>query len=154
MSGRASQGLDSAERIFRLFLRKRGLRATPVRAAILQAILSRKDHFDADELFLDLRRQGLSVSRASVYRTLPLVIEAGLLNQIYSEDGHSLYERTYGREHHCHLRCLNCRRVVEFKSEEMDRLEKDLARRHGFKITAHQVEVYGLCPDCQGKSRD
>ncbi len=148
-----SERRPAAADIFRRFLRERGLRATPVRIAILQAILDHSGHFDVDELFLDLRRRNERISKASIYRTIPLLVEAGLINQIYFEDGRLHYEPVYGRDHHCHLRCSECRRVIEFKNEMMLDLEARLAEEHGFLIQGHQVEVYGLCPECR-KKRD
>lgn len=138
--------------VFHRFLRQRGLRATPVRNAILLAILDHSAHFDVDELFLKLRGGKQRISKASIYRTLPLLLESGLISQVNFEEGHLHYEPAFGREHHCHLRCTECRRVIEFQNEMMFDLERQLAERHGFDIQGHRVEVYGLCPDCRAKA--
>ncbi|MBW1712977.1 MAG: transcriptional repressor [Deltaproteobacteria bacterium] len=145
---------DQAEALSLLcrFLKNKGLRSTPAREAILKAALDQPGHFDADQLYLTLRQEGPGVSKASVYRTLPLLLEAELVRQIYSEDGHLLYEPAFGRAHHCHLRCLNCRRIIEFQSEKLTELEDWLARKYGFDVQGHQIEVYGLCPDCRAKA--
>ncbi len=139
----------TATEIFRRFLKEKGLRATAARTAILNAVSAWPDHFDVEELFLTLRRRGLAVSKASVYRTLPLLVEAGLIKEIYFEDGHLHYESIHGREHHCHLRCVACRKVIEFQTDLWPHIERHLAAAHGFLIQGHRIEVYGLCPECR-----
>ena len=81
---------------FRDFLRTHGYRVTKEREAIAESILRNHDHFDVDELFLSLRRL-TPISKASIYRAIPLLIESGLLAEVYLEDGHMHYERVYGR---------------------------------------------------------
>ncbi|MBU0515659.1 MAG: transcriptional repressor [Proteobacteria bacterium] len=139
--------------VFRRFIRRRGMRYTPERETIILEIFSRHDHFDVDELYLRLHRQGVRVSKASIYRTLPLLIEAGLITEVFFEDGHMHYEHTFGHEQHCHLRCTECRRVIEFFDASLEKLEDRLVRDYDFQISGYSLEVFGLCPQCREQRR-
>ncbi|MBW1708986.1 MAG: transcriptional repressor [Deltaproteobacteria bacterium] len=133
--------------ILRELLKKRGMRNTPEREAIIEAIFSKPDHFDVDELYLRMKEK-TGVSKASIYRTIPLLIEAGLIDEVFHEDGHMHYERAYGSEHHCHLRCSKCRKIIEFYDKRISEIEKEVGEKFDFAIEGHRLEVFGLCSDC------
>ena len=137
--------------VFREFLEQKGMRSTPEREAILAEIFAHHDHFDVEELIMRLRHQGLRVSRASVYRTMPLLVESGLVQEVFIEDGHMHYEHIYGHEHHCHLRCLGCRKIIEFRNAAVEEVEKRIGQDHQFEITGHKLEIYGYCQACREK---
>ncbi|MDR3037782.1 MAG: transcriptional repressor [Candidatus Adiutrix sp.] len=135
---------------FRAFLKARSFRVTREREAIAEAVLLNRGHFDVDELFLHLKTKTRTVvSKASIYRTIPILIESGLLAAVYLEDGHMHYERAYGREHHSHLRCTACGRIFEFSAPELPILEKTIAGRKKFKSEGHKFEIWGLCSNCR-----
>ena len=136
-------------RRFREYTRYRGLRNTPEREAIIEEIFSSHEHFDVDELYLRMRRNGSRVSKASIYRNIPLIIEANLVREVWHEDGHMHYEPVLDKGHHCHLRCLGCGRVIEFISNEVKELERRLGNRHQFNIVDHRLEVLGYCSNCK-----
>lgn len=133
---------------FRAFLKSKGHRITRERECIAEAVLLNHGHFDVDELFLALKVR-VGVSKASIYRTIPILIESGILAAVYLENGHMHYERVYGREHHSHLRCTACGRIFEFSVPELPLLEKKLAREMNFKTDGHKFEIWGLCEDCR-----
>lgn len=133
---------------FRAYIREQGLRRTTEREAIVEEIFSSPGHFDVDGLFLRLRNKKKQISKASVYRTLPLLIQSGLIREVYFEDGHLHYEQIYGHPHHCHLRCSSCGKVIEFADEETAKIEQRIKRRSGFVITDHRIELLGYCPEC------
>ncbi|MDR1314582.1 MAG: transcriptional repressor [Deltaproteobacteria bacterium] len=137
---------------FRKYLKSHGFRVTREREAIAECILLNHGHFDVDELFMSLRSKK-PISKASIYRAIPLLIECGLLAEVYLEDGHMHYERVYGREHHSHLRCLNCRRIFEFSAPELVQVEKRICRQEGFKSEGNKFEIWGLCSSCQGEAK-
>jgi len=139
--------------VLREFLRGRGLRFTPEREAILEEIASRRGHFDLEEIFEGLRRKGLKVSRASIYRTVPLLVESGIVEEVERTDKHAHYEHTFGSSHHDHMLCTGCGRVIEFLSPEMEKLQEGLCRARGFKGTGHTLEIKGLCRDCRKGKR-
>lgn len=145
--------MKSELEIFAEFLTHKGMRLTAEREAVLSEVFAEHDHFDIDELFLRLRQKGQRISRASVYRTLPLLVGSGLVNEVYFEDGHLHYEHIYGHDHHCHLRCLGCRKIFEFKDEGVLKAERRIARANGFEATWHKMEIFGYCSQCRGKKK-
>lgn len=142
--------LETEMEAFRTFLKKKGHRVTRERQAIAEAVLLNRGHFDVDELFIDLKVRA-GVSKASIYRTIPILIESGLLAAVYLEDGHMHYERVYGREHHSHLRCTFCGRIFEFSVPELSTLERQIAEQKKFKSEGHKFEIWGLCSKCRDK---
>jgi Fur family ferric uptake transcriptional regulator len=135
--------------ILREYISQQGMRYTPEREAVVCEIFARHDHFSVKDLYLALRKKHRQISRASIYRTMPLLIDAGLVAEVFQDSGHILYEHTYGHEHHCHLRCLSCGEVVEFAEPALTTVEERLAKEKGYQVDGHKLEVLGTCPDCQ-----
>ncbi|MGD9034841.1 MAG: transcriptional repressor [Desulfobacteraceae bacterium] len=135
--------------LFRSFIRRKGLRNTPEREEIIAEIFANDDHFDVDELYLRLRSKGSRVSKASIYRNIPLIMECGLIKEVWHEDGHMHYEPILGQSHHCHLRCIKCGKVIEFVEEELRAIEERLARKHNFLVVDHRLDVIGYCTTCR-----
>lgn len=136
--------LDKFER----FLHLKDLRLTEARAAIVEAAMARKGHYPIDELIADLKARGIRGSKATVYRTLPLLAEAGILQPAIVVADSKSYETTFGREHHDHLLCGRCGRVIEFEFEAFEILQREVASKHGFRLESHYHELVGTCPDC------
>jgi Fur family ferric uptake transcriptional regulator len=158
--GRTDGAEDAAERRttealerFEEFLRKKDLRLTEARAAIVEAALARSGHYPIEELIADLKARGIRGSKATVYRTLPLLAEAGILQPALLAGDSRSYETTFGHEHHDHLVCGRCAKVVEFGSEPLEVLQRELAGRYGFRLEAHHHELVGTCPECLEKER-
>ena len=137
--------------VFRDYIRKKGLRNTPEREMIIEEIFSSHDHFDVDNLFIRLKKRQKKVSKPSIYRLIPHLLEAGLIQEAYFEDGHQHYEHIYGHEHHCHLRCLGCRKIIEFRNGSVEAAEQRVGQEHDFEVTGHKLEIYGYCAACQEK---
>ncbi len=135
--------------VFREFIRKKGLRNTPEREQIVKAAFSIHDHFVVDELYLLLRHQNERISKATIYRTIPLLLESGLIQEAYFEDSHMHYEHIYGHDHHCHLRCLDCGKVLEFTEETIKDVEQGVGEHYDFLVTGHKLDVYGYCTKCR-----
>jgi Fur family ferric uptake transcriptional regulator len=135
--------------LFRSFIRRKGLRNTPEREEIVGEIFATNDHFDVDELYLRLRNKGSRVSKASIYRNLPLIMECGLIKEVWHEDGHMHYEPLYGQSHHCHLRCIKCGKVIEFVEVELREIERRLSKKHDFLVVDHRLDVVGYCSNCR-----
>ncbi|MBW2069844.1 MAG: transcriptional repressor [Deltaproteobacteria bacterium] len=135
--------------IFREFIRQKKLRNTPEREQVIRTIFATHDHFDVDELYHELQRRNEKISKATIYRTIPLLLECGLIQEAFFQDGHMHYEHIYGHDHHCHLRCLGCDKIVEFIDNSMAVLEEKLGRQYNFLVTAHKLEVYGYCAKCR-----
>lgn len=144
---RTTQALERFER----FLEKKDLRLTEARAAIVEAALARTGHYPIEELIADLKSRGIRGSKATVYRTLPLLAEAGILQPAIVAGDAKSYETTFGHEHHDHLICSRCRKVVEFGFEAFEILQREVAGKFGFRLEAHHHELVGTCPDCLAK---
>ena len=135
--------------IFRQFLSQEGLRWTPEREAILEAVFSLHRHFDADHLYDLLRQQKHRVSRATIYRTLDLLVKSGLVADIDFDDGRTSFEHVYGHEHHDHLICVRCGRATEFEEPRIERLQDQVCRQLGFRAERHSLRIFGVCKQCQ-----
>jgi Fur family ferric uptake transcriptional regulator len=133
---------------FRDYIKERGLRNTPEREMIIEEIFSTHDHFDVDGLFLRMRNKKKTVSRASIYRTIPLLVESGLIKEVFFEDGHLHYEHIYGHKHHCHLRCICCGKNFEFTDDEIEKIQRQIGKKYDFLVTSHRFELLGYCPQC------
>ncbi len=145
-------GLDAVH----TYLRERGFRNTQARREILQVVFAAHDHFTAEELLDRIKAQGGRVSRASVYRTLSILVEGGFVESREFQRGQLMYEAMLCQHHHDHLICNACHRIVEFENEQIEKLQEREAARHGFKLAHHSLRLYGLCGECReaGKSRD
>ena len=141
--------MKSEVEIFRDYIRQRGLRRTPERELILEEIFAVHEHFDVEELYLRLRLKGVKVSKASIYRALRLLLDCGLVREVYYSDGHWHYEHIYGHQDHNHLRCLGCGEIVEFEASHLEPLEEQLSSTYGYLIISHHWEVKGYCRSCQ-----
>jgi len=140
--------MKSEYEVFQEYIRQRGLRWTPERELILQEISRLRQHFDVESLYLQLKQKGAKVSKASIYRAIPLFIDCGLIREVDFSDGHWHYEHIYGHDHHNHLKCLGCGQVLEFLEPALAQVESRLAREYGYSIVTYKLEVKGYCPAC------
>jgi len=127
------------------------LKNSQVREAIARAALEHGGHFTVEELVRSLRRQGVAnVHVATVYRAIPLLVEAGLIQQaLLSEGDTQHFERSFERDHHDHIICSSCGALVEFHSEALENLQREIAERHGYTLESHVHELRGLCAACR-----
>jgi Fur family ferric uptake transcriptional regulator len=135
---------------FDTFLAARGLKLTKERSDILDEILGTGGHFAPDDLFLKLKAKGSKVSRASVYRTLPLLVESGLVEVVERVDKHAHYEKVSDARHHDHMICTSCGKITEFYSQELETLQERLCTQNRFRGVRHCLEIFGTCDDCAG----
>ncbi|MCK4912064.1 MAG: transcriptional repressor [Thermodesulfovibrionales bacterium] len=136
------------KKAFREFLESQNLRLTREREAIIEHVLRKHGHFDPEELHFELKGNGAKVSRASIYRTIPLLVNAGIIEKVENTDKHAHYELILGRKHHDHMLCTRCGKVIEFYSEGLERLQDRLCKAEGFKGNSHTLEIKGLCSRC------
>ena len=143
-----------AEQRFAQYLRSQGLRVTAQRRAVLGAALATEGHFEADELHRQMRETGSRTSKATVYRTLELLVSSGVLRQVSLGERHAHYEHAFGHQHHDHLICVRCGRVMEFTSAALERMQEEVCRRHHFTPLGHRMRITGLCQRCsRGRGR-
>src|SRR5437588_12791316 len=138
--------------LFRRYLHGRKLKFTPERAMILDAVLRQTGLFEAERLVSELQRLGHQVSRATTYRTLAHLQDAGILKQVFFDNKQSYYEVIAGRQTYDYLICVATGRVIEFSSEKLRKLRDEICREHGFSPLSHQFYLFGLSPEAQSES--
>ena len=141
-----------AEERFERFLSDHELKLTPERRAILREFYRIHEHIEADELLFYLRRAGVRVSRATIYRTLDLLVQAGLARRIRLGKDHSYYEHILGREAHEHMVCLGCDRIIEWLDPELSQLVFRNCDEQSFAPARHSLQVFGYCKECSDSS--
>lgn len=130
-------------------LKEAGLKITMPRLKVLQILEQSADHhMSAEDVYKALLDMGEDVGLATVYRVLAQFEAAGLINRHNFEGGYSVYELRL-EEHHDHLVCLKCRRVVEFVDDIIEQRQKMIAEKAQFKMTDHALNIYGICSHCQ-----
>jgi Fur family transcriptional regulator, ferric uptake regulator len=135
--------------IFRRYLHGEKLKFTPERAMMLDAVLRKQGLFEAEQLVDDLKQLGRRVSRATVYRTLSHLQDAGILKQVFFDNKQSYYEVIAGRQAHDFLICVATGQVIEFHSEKLRALRDEICREHGFDPISHQFHIFGRSPQAR-----
>src|SRR5947209_19749495 len=148
-SGRAADILpyEPVCAVFRRYLHEQKLKFTPERAMMLDAVLRKTGLFEPEQLVDDLKALGHRVSRATVYRTLNHLQDAGIVKQVFFDNRQSYYEVIVGRETHDYLICVATGKVIEFSSERLRNLRDDICREHGFEPLSHQFHILGISPE-------
>ncbi len=140
--------------VFRRYLHGQKLKFTPERAMILDAVLRKENLFDAEGLVDDVKKLGHRVSRATAYRTLAHLQDAGILKQVFLDNKQSYYEVIAGRQAYDYLICVATGKVIEFSSEKVRRLAEEICREHGFEPISHQLQIYGVSPEGRKKAAE
>ena len=148
MAAGRQAGQDSASEL----LAATGLRVTRQRRQVLEALAGERDDATAQQIHARLRRSGERIGLATVYRTLALLSELGVVDVLAHSHGELCY-RLCGAGHHHHLVCSSCHRVVELIDCEIDSWLDEVATGHGFVATGHQLEVTGVCAACRGAAK-
>jgi Fur family ferric uptake transcriptional regulator len=128
---------------------KKGLRSTDQRRLIVETFFGAPNHVSIEELLANVRGHDPRVGYATVYRTLKLLAECGVAHERRFGDGLARYELADSNAHHDHLICVECGTIVEFEEPRIEKLQDDIAARHGWALRSHKHEMYGLCPACQ-----
>jgi len=137
------------------YLARRGLKHSRQRERIAEVFFGMGGHVSVDELLVHARREDRRVSLATVYRTMKLLAESGLATAREFGDGQTRYEVAAGRARHDHLICTYCGQIVEFANGQIEALQAAVARRHGFEVERHRLELYGRCARCrEGRRRE
>ncbi len=135
--------------IFRRFLKRQGLKFTWERAQTLDVVLGKDGVFEADQLIDEMKAAGHRVSRATIYRTLKHLREAGIVREILIDSGKAHYELSFGKAPKGHLVCVETNRIVEFPTAELDELMQRICQEHGFESVSHRFVIYGVSPEAQ-----
>jgi len=144
--------LEEVRKLFTAHLENKGLRKTGERYAILEEIYARSGHFDVEELYAGMKERGLQVSRATVYNTLDLLVEQGLVSKHQFGRNLAQYEKSYGYRQHDHVICTECHKVVEFCDPRIHGIQTMVGDLLNFHILHHSLNLYGICGDCRAQA--
>jgi Fur family ferric uptake transcriptional regulator len=145
------ESVEEAWPLFVDFLKKKDARVTQARKIVLTQVFMRHDHFCADDLAAELSSGLNHVSRGTVYRTLALMEEAGLVRVIRDTDVHAHYEHTFNHPHHEHMICDKCGQFIEFSDDRIVELVSKACKKHKFEERTHRIVVFGTCRECLKK---
>ncbi len=145
--------LEEIKKIFSAYLDKNGHRKTLERFIVLEEIYKRSDHFDVESLYFQIRNKNFSVSRATVYNTLDLLVDCNLVTKHQFTSGQALYEKAYGFRQHDHLICIDCGHVFEFCDPRVAEIQNMIGNLLDFTVNHHSLVLYGNCknPSCDNK---
>ena len=144
----SSEECQSAKEKFMEFIAAKGLRLTTQRRAIIDTVFNTEEHFTAEQLLDWSRRRDKSVSRSTVYRTLPLLTESGLVREVDFGKDYKFYDPNYANHpNHNHIVCQDCERIVEFESEKIERLEAEITHNLGFRLKSQRIQITANCEE-------
>jgi Fur family transcriptional regulator, ferric uptake regulator len=136
---------------FQQFLAGQGLKLTNERAALVREIFSTHYHFEADELLFKMKEKSVKISRATIYRTLELLVKSGMVRRVHLGEDHYHYEFVSGNSHHDHLICTTCGSVIEFNDPALEARQREICERKKFTPTFHNLQILGVCDACRRK---
>lgn len=134
------------------YMERKGLRSTNQRRIVSEVFFRTEGHLSIDDMLGLVRKQDSRVGYATVYRTMKLLVECGLASERQFDDTVTRFEVAQKDTHHDHLICLECKKIVEFEDDEIERLQETTARRYGYKLRSHKHELYGVCSACQRRA--
>ncbi len=136
---------------FLMLMNQRGMNITKQRINIAKIVFGMKGHHSVEEIYLKVHQKVPSIGQTTVYRTIKLLCDVGLMEELQVGDGMARYEVVTTKEHHDHLVCKECGMTIEFNLPDIEKIQNDLAKEHGFTLLDHHHLLIGLCPDCQNK---
>jgi Fur family ferric uptake transcriptional regulator len=135
--------------IFHRHIQKAGLKRTAQRDLILDVFLRTEKHLSSEDLYQLAKEEDPNVGHTTVYRTLKLLVEAGLAREVRFGDGRMRYEHNYNHPHHDHMICTECGKTIEFYSAELEAIQDAIVAKHKFRPTQHSLRIFGVCAQCQ-----
>jgi Fur family ferric uptake transcriptional regulator len=140
--------------LFRRYLRDQGLPVTQQREVIAEIVFSSPEHLSVEELEAQLKARGERIGKATIYRTVEMLVRSGLVGEYDFGEGFKRYKHLFGQSQvREHLICTECGKVSEVVDEELSSSQERLARQHGFQAARYRLEIYGLCAECQAAGR-
>ncbi|MCS5625045.1 MAG: transcriptional repressor [Candidatus Marinimicrobia bacterium] len=130
-------------------LKKEGLRYTQQRQSVWDELCATNDHRDAEEIYLAIRQSGLNVSRATVYRTIDVLVKNKMVRKLELGDGRARYEHKVNATHHDHLICIQCGKIEEFMDEVIESRQDEIVKKFGYKLVRHIHQLFIICSECE-----
>lgn len=142
--------MDSVSKmdILKSYLETKGLKSTSQRDYIADIFFKTNTHISLEELLKKVKRKNTNIGYATVYRTMRLLTECGLAISRQFGDGQTRYENLPEDGHHDHIICIKCSKIAEFQNQKIEQLQVEAAKKLGFTVVNHKLELYGYCPDC------
>ncbi len=137
---------------FLMLMNQRGLNITKQRINIAKVVFSMRGHHSVEEIYLKVHQKVPSIGQTTVYRTIKLLCDVGLMEELQVGDGMARYEVVTSKEHHDHLVCKECGKTVEFHLPSIEKIQNELASEHGFTLLDHHHLLIGLCTECNSKA--
>ena len=141
--------MEREKEILRTHIAGHHMKQTRQREVILEAFLKIGGHVSAEELYYKVSKRDSSIGLATVYRTLGLLCECGIAQQREFGEGRTRFEIVHEYQHHDHLICTKCGKIIEFKNPNIERLQEKVAKDNDFTVYTHKLEIYGLCSGCK-----
>jgi len=136
---------QEAKEVLTNYIEKNQLRKTPERFSILEMIYDTEGHFDAEQLYINIKNKNINVSRATVYNTLDILVACELVTKHQFGSNHAVYEKAYGSRQHDHLICMDCGKVFEFCDPRLHQIKKTAAELFEQRVRSHALTLYGNC---------
>jgi Fur family ferric uptake transcriptional regulator len=147
-----SINLTEIKREFTKFLKRKNMKVTQSRLDLIDLIADYGKHFEVEELVNWIAMQTeRSVSRSTIYRTIKLLQEFGVIKEVIKHNNRTIYEFVAGKAHHDHLVCIECGKIIEFVNEDIEKLQDEVCDQYDFNPLHHRLEIFGICADCRNK---
>ena len=140
---------DSELKKFKKILKEENLKMTPQRIEVFREVCDSNEHRESEEIFLSLRKRDVSVSRATVYRTMDILYQHDLVQRMDIGDGKWRYEHWLDCNQHDHLICIRCGTIVEFINTQIEEIQNDVAEKFDYELVRHVHQLFGLCKQCR-----
>jgi len=141
--------MTEEQEVFLQHIQKQGLKRTTQRDLILDVFLRTEEHLSSEDLYRLVQMEDPTIGHTTVYRTLKLLTDAGLAREVRFGDGRAHYEHNYKHQHHDHMICSGCGKIIEFYSAELEAIQDAMAAKHRFEVTQHLLRIIGICADCR-----
>ena len=129
----------------------RELKFSSKRAAIIEYFINKDRHFTVEQLYNEIKKINPKIGYSTVYRTLKLLVDCGLATVHHFEEDETRFEPVHKQEHHDHLVCIKCGKIIDFTHEGIENFQKNVAKKHNFLVENHELQIYGVCIKCQKK---
>ena len=135
--------------LFETYLQKKGLKNTRVRQCICDKVKGFEGHFDADQLYEMLKKEDRTIARGTVYRTIPLLLESGVIQTSVGKGKGEFFERSTSKGHHDHIVCVGCRKVIEYRCPEIEKLQDKVCKKYDVELLFHDHKLFVRCAKCR-----
>ncbi len=141
--------IDAEQEKLEHFLKRTGLKLSSGRIKVFKMVMNAHGHFAAEEIVKFCKQSHTKVSRATVYRSLHEMLEAGIIRETAFGEKHHHFEHMYDEKPHHHARCIRCSKIIEFPDMKEDRVYVPFLQKQGFQILGHEMHFYGVCKECK-----